>query len=108
MAQVLANQNRKRQKRLLGVLANHPRCVGLGIDEKTAIVVSGHTFTVLGKANISICLPPKGGEEESVKLLKSGEVGDLLQLGESVMARLKAPVESRPMAAKTSSRATAP
>lgn len=101
-------QNRKRRQRLLGVLASHPRCLGLGIDEKTAVVVSGHAFTVLGKASVSVCLPPLEGEEKNVKLLKSGEVGDLLQLRNTLMARRKAPAESNPMAAKTNGRATSP
>jgi cyanophycinase len=100
-------QNRKRQKRLLNVLEKHPRCLGLGIDEQTAVVVRGHTFTVMGKANVSICLPPSERDEDSVKLLKSGEVGDLLQLSRSVIARLKAPTENKSLASKTS-RATTP
>lgn len=101
-------QNRKRQKRLLGVLANHPRCLGLGIDEKTAVVLHGHTLTVLGMANVSVCLPPTDGHEDNVKLLKSGEVCDLLQLSASLTARLKTPAEDKPKAAQTSSRATMP
>jgi cyanophycinase len=97
-------RNRKREKRLLGVLANHPRCLGLGIDEETAVVVKGHTFKVLGKANVSVCLPPTERDETPVKLLKSGEVGDLIKLTDDVMARIKSPAEGKPMA----SRATAP
>ncbi|MHB1424441.1 MAG: cyanophycinase [Gemmataceae bacterium] len=100
-------RNRKRQQRLLSVLVKYPRCLGLGIDEETAVVVSGHTFKVLGKANVSVCFPPMDGEEGSVKLLKSGEDGDLLQLSQRVMARFKVPTESKPVATKTS-RATAP
>jgi cyanophycinase len=99
-------QNRKRLKRLLGVLADHPRCLGLGIDEKTAVVLQGHTLTVLGKANVSVCLPPTEGYEDNVKLLKSGEVCDLLQLRESMISRLKTPAQSKPKAAPTSSPAT--
>jgi cyanophycinase len=101
-------QNRKRQKRLLGVLATHPRCLGLGIDEKTAVVLTGHTVTVLGTANVSVCLPPTEGYEDNVKLLKSGEVCDLLQIRGSLTSRLPAAAESKPKAAQTSSRATMP
>lgn len=100
-------QNRKRQKRLLRVLASHPRCLGLGIDEATAVVVKGHTFTVLGKANVTVCLPPAEGDDSNVKLLKSGEIGDLALLSKSVLTRFKTPAESKPMAVKTS-RATTP
>ncbi len=94
-------RNRNRQKRLLSVLAKHPSCLGLGIDEGTAVVVKGHTFKVLGKANVSVCLPPTEHDEGTVKLLKAGEEGDLLKLSEDVMARLKTPSESKSMAAKT-------
>jgi cyanophycinase len=93
-------RNRNRQKRLFSVLAKHPSCLGLGIDEGTAVVVKGHTFKVLGKANVSVCLPPTEHDEGTVKLLKAGEEGDLLKLSEDVMARLKTPSESKSMAAK--------
>jgi cyanophycinase len=77
-------ENRKRQKRLLGVLTEHPSFLGLGIDEQTAVVVRGHTFTVVGNANVLLCLPPSTREPASVtKVLKSGEAGELL------LARLK-------------------
>lgn len=100
-------QNRKRLNRLLGVLKDNPRCLGLGIDEETAVVVSGQTFTVLGKANVSLCLPPIDREESNVTLLKSGEVRNLLKLSDRVMAHVKTPSEGKPVAAKTN-RATAP
>ena len=100
-------QNRQRLNRLLGVLKKNPRCLGLGIDEETAVVVSGQSFTVLGKANVSLCLPPIDSEESSVTLLKSGEVRNLLKLSDRVMAHVKTPSEGKPVAAKTS-RATTP
>ncbi len=101
-------QNRKRQKRLLGVLADHPRCLGLGIDEKTAVILQGHTLTVLGKDNVSVCLPPAEGYTDNVKLLKSGEVCDLVQFRESMISRVKTPAQSKPTADKTGTRATMP
>lgn len=97
-------QNRKRQKRLLGVLAQHPSCLGLGIDEETAVVVHGHKFTVMGKANVSICSPR---EQDPIQVLKSGEAGDFLQLSHRVLTRFKPPADSRPVAAKAN-RATTP
>lgn len=97
-------RNRKRQKRLFSVLEKHPSCLGLGIDENTAVVVEGHKFTVLGKGNVSVCMPR---DEGRVTLLKAEEVGDLLQLSGNVMARLRVPTDTKPVAAKTS-RATMP
>jgi cyanophycinase len=105
-------RNRKRQKRLFSVLEKHPDCLGLGIDENTAVVVSGHTFTVLGQANVSVCLPPSQNDEGSVTLLKAHEVGDLLQLRTKVVTRLRTPTENKPVASKSAatheSRATMP
>lgn len=101
-------QNRKRQQRLLGVLADYPRCLGLGIDEQTAVVVKGHTFTVLGKANVSVCLPPADGDKGSIKLLKCKEEGDLLQLSKIVLARVKTPSETKPVISRTTKTATTP
>jgi cyanophycinase-like exopeptidase len=46
-------ENRKRQQRLLGVLAQHRNCLGLGIDEQTAVVLRGHSFMVVGNETIS-------------------------------------------------------
>ena len=100
-------QNRKRQKRLLGVLEKYPRCLGLGIDEQTAVVVRGHTFTVMGKANVSVCMPPTARDEDNVKLLKSGDAGDLVQLSRTVLARLKASADTKSSSAKEN-RATVP
>lgn len=95
-------RNRKRQKRLLSVLEKHPSCLGLGIDENTAVVVTGHKFTVLGQANVSVCFPPTEHEKEHVTLLKAGEVGDLLQLSGNVLSRMRTPAETKPVASKTS------
>src|SRR5262249_25462749 len=51
-------QNRNRLKRLQGILAKHTTYLGLGIDEETAVVVEGHTGTVMGNANVRVCVPP--------------------------------------------------
>jgi cyanophycinase len=93
--------NRNRQKRLLGVLTQHPGCLGLGIDESTAVVVHGHQFTVMGKANVTVCLPPAGDEPPSVaQVLKNDEVGDLLHFTRANVSRLKPASEGKSVAAK--------
>lgn len=61
---------RKREKRLAGVLVKHPKAVGVGIDESTAVVVSGGTATVFGDGKVFVF--PPGGKGESVGL-KAGE-----------------------------------
>jgi cyanophycinase len=91
-------ENRKRQQRLLNLLAQHRNCLGLGIDEQTALVVRGHIFTVVGNANVLVCMPPSDREPASVtKVLKPGEGGDLLLLGRSMMARLTSSSEVKPV-----------
>jgi cyanophycinase len=63
---------RKREKRLAGVLAKHPKALGIGIDEGTAVVVSGGTATVLGEGVVQFF----DGKVEPAKL-KAGESFDL-------------------------------
>jgi cyanophycinase len=90
--------NRKRQQRLLGVLGQHRTCLGLGIDEQTAVVLSGHTFTILGNANVAVCLPPSDQEPARVaKVLKAGDGDDLHLLGRSMVSRLNSRHEGKPM-----------
>jgi cyanophycinase len=49
---------RKRYNRLISLLAEHPRLLGIGIDEATAIVVNpGQTFEVLGSGNVLVFDP---------------------------------------------------
>ncbi|MFL5561622.1 MAG: cyanophycinase [Gemmatimonadaceae bacterium] len=46
---------RGRMSRLLGVVAQNPRILGIGIDENTAILVKGNrTFTVIGDGAVSV------------------------------------------------------
>jgi len=45
---------RGRIGRLLGAVAQNPRVVGIGIDEDTAIVVTGSTFKVIGAGAVYI------------------------------------------------------
>jgi cyanophycinase len=90
--------NRKRKDRLLGVLSQHPSCFGLGIDEATAVVVRGKRFTVVGNANVMLCLPPLGEGPPSMKVLKNGEDGELLLLSGKLRTRLPSPVEGKPVA----------
>src|SRR5439155_23631415 len=40
-------KQRNRFGRLLGVLRKHPELFGLGIDEGTAVIVRGHSLTVM-------------------------------------------------------------
>ena len=45
---------RGRHGRLMTAIAHYPRCLGVGIDENTAIVVRGSRFTVLGSGGVTL------------------------------------------------------
>lgn len=67
---------RKRERRLAGVIAKHPKALGIGIDESTAVVVSGGTVTVLGERKV-FCFTADGkGDPLALK------AGDRYDLGE--------------------------
>jgi cyanophycinase len=72
-------QNRNRLARLLGVLGKHRDCLGVGIDEQTAIVVNGRTAKVVGDANVRVCVSP-GSAKENVRVLQPGDEFDLLDV----------------------------
>ena len=69
--------NRNRLPRLLGILAEHPQYLGLGIDEETAVVVHSGRATVLGNANVRLCMPGASKDPAQVRVLKAGEQIDL-------------------------------
>jgi cyanophycinase len=81
--------NRRRLNRLLGVLAKHPECPGIGIDEETALVVQGQTATVMGNGNVRACLCEHGTLPASIQVLKDGEKLDLAALTRAAQARIK-------------------
>jgi cyanophycinase len=92
--------NRNRQRRLKNVLKDYPDYFGLGIDEATAVVVHGRKFQVLGNAHVYVCLPPLAPGERLMKMLRSGEEGELLLPNRAVASPGKSPTEGRPVAAK--------
>ena len=71
------------------MLAKHPTYLGLGIDEETAVVVSGRKATVLGKANVRVCLPAVVKKLPGVQVLKAGDEIDLDPLRQAVQAKGK-------------------
>jgi cyanophycinase-like exopeptidase len=77
---------RNRLSRLLNVLARYPTHLGLGIDEGTAVLVRGHTLTVLGNEQVRLCRHVTGDRPASVRVLRPGERLDLLDLGGAALA----------------------
>ena len=80
---------RLRFNRLLSVVLDHSDNVGIGIDESTAIVVTGRSFEVIGKSNVlvidarkTVKLEAKDGEPEAaanvaLHVLRAGMTFDL-------------------------------
>jgi cyanophycinase len=80
---------RQRFTRLLSCVLDHPETVGVGIDEQTAVVVSGHSLEVLGESSVLIIdargaksSPLQGGELQAatglkLHVLKRGDKFDL-------------------------------
>jgi len=68
---------RDRLPRLLAALTAHPGHFGLGIDERTALELSGRRLRVLGDNRVTLALAPGGGRRQRVLELASGDVADL-------------------------------
>jgi cyanophycinase len=45
---------RQRQSRLISLVLEHPTLVGVGIDERTAAIVSGSRFEVIGESSVLV------------------------------------------------------
>jgi cyanophycinase len=65
---------RQRFNRLLSAVLDHPDLVGIGIDEKTAIVVEGTSFEALGESGVLV-LDARGGSGESSRSEVQSGVG---------------------------------
>jgi cyanophycinase len=90
-------QNRHRLNRLLEVLGKFPQYPGLGIDERTAIVVTGHSVTVMGNGEVRACLSAVAQQAASVQVHKPGDRFDLLELCRSALAHVPpAPGNGKP------------
>jgi cyanophycinase len=78
---------RNRLKRLVGVVKRNPELVGLGVDERTAMVVDVRQkrFRVLGESYVIACLPepptkPDVPAGTRLEILKPGDEADLTAL----------------------------
>jgi cyanophycinase len=78
---------RGRQGRLLKALEQRPGLWGLGVDEKTALIVHGRRLDVIGESVATILLPPGNGRELRTITLKKGETYDLVSLRRAAVAR---------------------
>jgi cyanophycinase len=78
---------RNRRERLVAAVERHPECVGLGIDEGTALVVRGRRLEVLGKSSVTVVLAASSGRPLREFQLKAGDEHDLTMLRRSALER---------------------
>ncbi len=74
---------RNRFNRLLGVLAQNPGLVGIGIDEGTALIRVGDELRAIGRSYVSVLVPQPSGSPMRVEILENGEQASLRELQES-------------------------
>ena len=72
---------RSRVNRLLGVLAERPHLIGLGIDEGTALVLQGDQWSVVGRSYVLACEVDKDGKPARFESFGDGDQGTLSRLG---------------------------
>lgn len=78
---------RNRLKRTQVAVEKHPECFGLGIDESTAVFVSGRGMKVVGKGVASITLAKTAYRNAEVLRLSAGQYADLTQLRRAARQR---------------------
>lgn len=66
---------RNRVWRMQQMLAAHPNLIGLGVDERTALVVEVRTWrlSVTGESYVLVCVPPAESRPFRIEVLKSGD-----------------------------------
>ncbi|MBS2040878.1 cyanophycinase [bacterium] len=75
--QVIVDQHflrRQRENRLFGVVLKHPGCLGIGIDEDTALLLSdGVQAQVVGRAQVMVIAPQAVPGRLHIQLYQPGE-----------------------------------
>jgi cyanophycinase len=66
---------RSRVNRLLGVLAERPHLIGLGIDEGTALILTGDRWSVVGRSFVLACEVDKEGKPVRFESFDDGDHG---------------------------------
>lgn len=78
---------RNRQARLLKAVKEHPGRYGLGIDEGTAVEVSGRRMRVLGNSTVTVTLGPSPSREALTTAVPADTILDLTSLRRAAFAR---------------------
>lgn len=83
--QHFSERNRLNRSRI--AVDQNPGCFGLGIDESTAVIVSGRSFQVTGKGKATVLLAKCSYREAESYDVAAGGVADLTQIRRSVLQR---------------------
>lgn len=78
---------RNREPRLRNALLSRPGHVGIGIDEGTALIVSGRSLRVVGESCVKTYIPETPGQSAMVETLVPGAIGDLAALSQAAISR---------------------
>jgi cyanophycinase len=66
---------RNRMNRLLEVLSSRPHLIGIGVDEGTAFVLEGDTWSVIGRSYVVACEVDQGGKPIRFATFGDGDRG---------------------------------
>ncbi|MBA4020554.1 MAG: cyanophycinase [Pirellula sp.] len=78
---------RRRQGRLAKAVAQNPGFVGIGVDERTALLVQGRELKVLGEGNAHVVLGPSSTRSTTTIRLREHMRDDLVALSRAALAR---------------------
>ena len=79
--------HRNRLARLQIAVGMHPECLGVGIDEDTAVFVQGRHMRVTGRDSVSVVLAKTDYRDAEVLKVAAGEAADLTQLRRAARQR---------------------
>lgn len=82
---------RDRLGRLLQALAMQPGHFGIGVDERTAVVIGGRSMAVLGPGKATLVLAAANGRGERRVALGAGEAADLVTWQRAARSRAAGP-----------------
>jgi cyanophycinase len=68
---------RNRLPRLLRVLEEHQKLVGIGVEEGTALVVRENRIKVIGAGRATVCVPASAGSDVTLYRLRDGDEAQL-------------------------------
>jgi cyanophycinase len=83
--QHFSERNRLNRSRI--AVDQNPGCFGLGIDESTAVIISGRSLQVTGKGKATILLAKCNYREAESYEIAAGGVADLTQIRRSALQR---------------------